>query len=244
MRFQNWLLALFLTAAASSLTLAQQATPDDSAYEYSSDWTTPHTKLWMRHLARFSNKPDVHGLEIGCFEGRSSIWFLERIASHPTARMTCIDVFTESIEKRFDHNLRVSGLSERMIKRKGYSQDVLRTLASQTFDFVYIDGCHLASCVLTDAVLAWDLLRPGGMIIFDDYLWELEKPKTQRPKLAIDTFVAIFHDELRVRAKAYQVIVEKKKKRAEKVLIGEPVVHTQGWEERYQQKKKEARENH
>lgn len=244
MRFRSWLLALFLTVGTSSPALAQQAIADGSAYEYSSDWTTPHTQLWMRHLARFSNEPDVHGLEIGCFEGRSSIWFLERIVSHPTARMTCIDVFPESIEKRFDHNLQVSGLSERMTKRKGYSQDVLRTLESETFDFVYIDGCHLASCVLTDAVLAWDLLRPGGLIIFDDYLWELEKPKTQRPKLAIDTFVAIFHDELRVRAKAYQVIVEKKGKRTGKVLVGEPVVHTQGWEERYQQKKKEARENH
>ena len=92
--------------------------------------------------------------------------------------------------------------------------------------------------MLTDAVLAWDLLRPGGVIIFDDYLWELEKPRTQRPKLAI------FHNEFRVRAKAYQVIVEKKGRRTEKVLVGEPVVHTQGWEECYERKKKKARESH
>lgn len=32
---------------------------------------------------------------------------------------------------------------------------------------VYIDGSHAAKDVIADAVLAWALLRPGGVLIFD-----------------------------------------------------------------------------
>jgi predicted O-methyltransferase YrrM len=230
--------AVVATVAAASPATTEAEVSEEAGYEFSADWTTPHTPHWLRHLARFIGKPGVHGVEIGCFEGRSSIWFLERIANHPSARMTCIDVFTDAIEQRFDHNLRVAGLGDRMIKRKGYSQDVLRTLEPESYDFVYIDGCHLASCVLTDAVLAWDLLKPGGMIVFDDYLWQLQEPPTQRPKLAIDAFLAIFRDRIRVRLKEHQVIVEKKGERTKASLVGTPVVHGEEWEEEYEQQQK------
>ena len=154
LRNRGWAIPIFLVSAALAWACAKEETPEAGRYQFSTDWTTTHSELWLTHLERFNGKPDVHGLEIGCFEGRTSIWFLEHIANHPTARMTCIDVFTEPIEKRFDHNLRVAGLSDKVTKLKGYSQDVLRTLDYDRFDFVYIDGCHRASCVLTDAVLA------------------------------------------------------------------------------------------
>ena len=32
---------------------------------------------------------------------------------------------------------------------------------------MYIDGSHAARDVISDAVLAWALLRPGGVLIFD-----------------------------------------------------------------------------
>jgi predicted O-methyltransferase YrrM len=163
---------------------------------------------------------------------------LENIASHPTGRMTCIDVFTEAIEKRFDHNLRVAGLDGKVTKLKGYSQDVLRTLEYDSYDFVYIDGCHRASCVLTDSVLVWDLVKQGGVIIFDDYLHNTGKPATERPKVAIDAFIAVYRDRIDLKSKGFQVIVEKKSARSEKGLVGSPVVHTPEWEKDYERSKK------
>ncbi len=41
----------------------------------------------------------------------------------------------------------------------------------QVFDVVYVDASHMAGDVLSDAVLAWKLLAPGGIMIFDDYAW-------------------------------------------------------------------------
>ena len=37
------------------------------------------------------------------------------------------------------------------------------------FDLIYIDASHYAPDVLSDAVLAFKLLKPGGILIFDDY---------------------------------------------------------------------------
>jgi hypothetical protein len=45
----------------------------------------------------------------------------------------------------------------------------LRLLPLNFYDFVYIDGSHLASDVLEDAVLSWAVVQVGDMIIFDDY---------------------------------------------------------------------------
>jgi hypothetical protein len=56
--------------------------------------------------------------------------------------------------------------------------------------------------VLLDAVLAFQLLRVGGLIIFDDYLWEHD-PTTppdhyELPKPAIDAFVNINRRKLKL----------------------------------------------
>ena len=38
-------------------------------------------------------------------------------------------------------------------------------------DIIYIDAGHEYEAVLLDAQLYWNLLNPGGYIIFDDYSW-------------------------------------------------------------------------
>jgi predicted O-methyltransferase YrrM len=77
------------------------------------------------------------------------------------------------------------------------------------FDFIYIDGSHAACDVLTDSVLAWQILKPGGICIFDDYEWKY-KGQTTEPKLGIDCFLAGFHGKYNLLYKAYQVAIEKR----------------------------------
>jgi hypothetical protein len=55
-----------------------------------------------------------------------------------------------------------------------------------------IDGCHWTANVLEDAVLAFPLLKPAGIMAFDDYLWDdPECNQEGRPKEAVDAFLAI-----------------------------------------------------
>ena len=63
------------------------------------------------------------------------------------------------------------------------------------FDFIYIDGSHQAPDVLSDAVLGFKLLKIGGVMAFDDYIWQEDLPTGKDPlrcpKPGIDAFVNI-----------------------------------------------------
>ena len=83
------------------------------------------------------------------------------------------------VEARFDSNIAkaqsVTGNTATVIKHKKPSNIALVELAAEgrtsTFDLVFVDGSHQATDVLTDAVISFQLLRLGGLMIFDDYLW-------------------------------------------------------------------------
>ena len=74
---------------------------------------------------------------------------------------------------------------------------------------IYIDGDHSAAGVLEDAVLAWRLLRRDGVLIFDDYAWEHQRPPPDRPLMGIDFFVEVFRPQLEIVHRDYQLIVRK-----------------------------------
>jgi predicted O-methyltransferase YrrM len=71
------------------------------------------------------------------------------------------------------------------------------------FDLAYIDGSHQAPDVLFDAVAAFRLVRPGGLIIFDDYLWTGAPQREGAavdllhcPKPAIDAFTNLYRQKI------------------------------------------------
>ncbi|MBW2723706.1 MAG: class I SAM-dependent methyltransferase, partial [Deltaproteobacteria bacterium] len=97
---------------------------------------------------------------------------------------------------------------------KGSSQVEMRKLPLESFDLIYIDGSHAANDVLTDALLAWGLLKPGGLIVFDDYgPWNPEWPTRLRPAFSINSFVTAFEGEVEVVDRYYQLVVRKRKNR-------------------------------
>jgi hypothetical protein len=77
-----------------------------SRYHFSEDWATENTTNWSRILRGFKGKANVHALEVGSFEGRSALWFLENILTHPTDSITCVDIWVGPYEKLFDDNFR------------------------------------------------------------------------------------------------------------------------------------------
>ena len=177
--------------------------------EFTQDWFTPNIPNWTTLLAELRGRPGARALEVGSFEGRSACWLLENILTGPGARLDCVDTFTGAVEQRlgietrgirarFDAN--IAPWRERVTVHVGLSADVLRVL-SGAYDFIYIDGSHLAPDVLADAVLAWRLLKPGGIMIFDDFLWNLLPRPEQQPGTAIRSFLhchAGWFDVLRV----------------------------------------------
>ena len=191
-------------------------------YQFTQDWFSRNIIIWEQYLSNFANLPKLNVLEIGSWEGRSTCWLLEHILTHNSARITCIDTFEgsvehqqynesylKSIEERFDFNISKTEASDQVKKIVGKSEDVLRSLPLNSYDMVYIDGSHLASDVLRDAVLAWDLVKVGGLIVFDDYDFIFAESSHQNTKVGIDAFTDTFCNKISVIHKSYQVLVEK-----------------------------------
>ncbi|GLC42910.1 hypothetical protein PLESTB_001813600 [Pleodorina starrii] len=78
------------------------------------------------------------------------------------------------------------------------------------FDLVYVDGSHMRADVLTDAVMAWQLLKVGGVLVFDDYLWDqyADNPVCH-PAEAVDAFLRVFAHQLHVLSRGYQIMLER-----------------------------------
>ena len=180
-----------------------------AGYDFTVDYISGLLDSWHRLFGALADRP-VRFLEIGSYEGRSTVWFLENVLRHPGSTITCIDIFSEPRwDLRFDHNVRASQQGAKVRKLKGRSADHLVDLAGQSFDVIYIDGSHDAADVLLDATLSWPLLVPAGVLLFDDYEWEPEKPVSERPQLAIDLFLDAIKGQFELLCKDYQLGVRK-----------------------------------
>jgi predicted O-methyltransferase YrrM len=176
---------------------------------FSRDFTSAFETVWTEVLGHLADRPDIHGIEIGCFEGRTSCWFLENILTHSSSRLTCIDV---RFAPAFSGN--VAAHIGRVEVMETPSRLALRDprFAVNSIDFAYVDGNHTAPFVLEDAVLTFPLLKDGGIMVFDDYKLRSMLPHIPRtmPKLAIDAFLEIYASMLTVLHKDWQVVIRKK----------------------------------
>lgn len=201
------------------------------SFDFSVDWVSDRIPLWQRTLTQLEGLDNVQALEIGCFEGRATVWFLENVLKGSGSKITVIDPFgllapmygvkegepnpLDETERRFDRNIEAINAGQKTVKIKGFSQVELRKLPLESFDFIYVDGWHAAKDVLEDAVLSWRLLKIGGVMIFDDYLWRQDdegiRNEYGRPGVGVDAFLGVFAPYLTVLERSWQLIVRKER---------------------------------
>jgi len=156
-------------------------------------------------------------LEIGAFEGRSTCWLLENGLSNK-GTIVCIDPFSGSVEhggidfpaveSRFWSNTNeIKKLEQKVSLFKDTSYKALAQMIGfkYTFDFIYVDGSHAPEVALTDACMAWGLLRKGGVMLFDDYEYPHEATGD-----GINGFLAGFEGHYDLVLSNYQLAVQKK----------------------------------
>ena len=195
-----------------------------SEYEFTQDWFNWAPEVWKQLTPMLSGTAGHRQfLEIGSFEGRSSVWIAENMMQDGD-HLRCIDTWEggeehgaenmSEVEERFRANLIVATkkFPERLIfQSKGTSVARLAQLQGKTmFDFIYIDGSHKAPDVLTDACMAWPLLKLEGLMVFDDYMWGNPRDALHRPKIAIDAFTNIFGETAEIVHVGYQLVARKK----------------------------------
>ena len=211
---------VYLEKADTAFLTKAEITSWEAGKTFSTDWAAAHFFTWAELLHPLRQKP-VRILEIGSWEGRSALFFLNYL---PLSRIVCVDTFGGNVEHlqdpyfaelapkaegQFDRNL--AAFPDRLEKIKGSSTTVLPSLgiAGRRFDLAYIDGSHMAADAYSDAVLTWSMMEPGGLVIFDDYEWDLMNDELERPRLGIDAFLAAFRGCYREVLRSYQIVIAK-----------------------------------
>jgi predicted O-methyltransferase YrrM len=178
-------------------------------------------KEWDNHLLHFRGKP-IKILEIGVYKGEAMEKFAEVfLESNKDAEYYGIDTWEGSpeyveidfkeIEKAALGRKEASSRKNNIhfIKKESVIALPELVIKNLMFDIIFIDASHTAKDVLYDSTLAVKLLNVGGIVIFDDYLWQKLEPIIFTPKPAIDSILNIFKDQLNILYMGYQVIAKK-----------------------------------
>ena len=116
----------------------------------------------------------VSCLEIGLAYGVSAIAISEAASEKPGATLTTVDPFQQQAWSNLGRlNIERAGYSGMVTHVEEMSQLALPRLLGDgsRFDFVYVDTTKIFDAVLVDAFFATRLLRPGGIVVFDDCSW-------------------------------------------------------------------------
>ena len=113
----------------------------------------------------------TRSLEIGFAHGYSTVWILDALNERERAVHTAIDPF----EKSMWHGIGLVQAGRLRTTAKlewvaDYSIHVLSRMIKEraSFDLIYIDGNHRFDDVLVDFYLADQVMRVGGLLVFDD----------------------------------------------------------------------------
>jgi predicted O-methyltransferase YrrM len=176
---------------------------------FTEDWFTHNIPNFEKCMAEIGEQRK-NFLEIGSYEGRSTCWLLENGLSKK-GHMVCIDPYSgegfDKVEDRFWENVRL--VPDSICSISAYKEPSYQALADMIdreyeFDFIYVDGIHSADGVLTDACMSWGMLRQGGVMLFDDYLYPHEPTK-----VGIDAFLSVFKGKYEIIVNNYQLAVKK-----------------------------------
>jgi hypothetical protein len=148
-------------------------------YTYSQQWFLGSEIKY--NLLNFIDKSKKHTiLEIGCFEGLSSVYFADNLLDNNDSSLTCVDPFLnidnndharflcDNQEKNFDYNISVCNNSEKIEINKITSDEFFKR-NKKTFNFIYIDGCHECDFITRDMENSFNVLENDGIMWMDDY---------------------------------------------------------------------------
>lgn len=180
-------------------------------YQYSIDWVSSKISIWDHVLCPLGPRKNI--LEIGSYEGKSAVWFIQNLLDTEGC-ITCIDNWGwNNTEPTFNNNVNLA-LAEtptkKLVSLTGDSNiELAKLIVSGTkYDLIYVDGNCSTSARASDAIIAWQLLEIGGLMIIDDYL---DMEGDLNIKLAVDSFCNVFINKFVLLYLGQQVIIKKVK---------------------------------
>lgn len=163
-------------------------------------------------------KKNINYLEIGSYEGRSSVFVLESL---PNSYGIFVDPFIEYDETKrwnLEHNsfskihenflLNISNFEGRYKFYRCLSDEYF-IQSKDLFDLIFIDGSHYGPDVYKDAMNGFKILKKDGYIIFDDFFWFAYDQIEENPMGGILKFISENKKNLILKYVSSQLIVQK-----------------------------------
>ena len=160
---------------------------------YSEKWFCNNLNYLSINFKGIKNVKNI--LEIGSYEGRSAIFFLKNFSD---SNITCVDTWCgsdehksvnfELIEENFDLNTSFYQSNKTLLKYKMTSNEFFE-INNKNFDLIFVDGDHSSNQVKVDLINSWNILKSGGYLILDDYMWWFYKDLKKNPSTPINNFI-------------------------------------------------------
>lgn len=199
-------------------------------YKFTEKWFDNSISTWEEIFKAFKGKEIKDVLEVGCYEGRATIFLAEKVLGKNVS-YDVVDTFGGSLEESG-----MSGTANRLAQEdfifnnfmhntayhpqinfntyRGYSQYILPTLTKQgrQYDFIYIDASHRSDDTFVDAYYAHKMLKKEGILIFDDFGWKdpSQPDPVSSPELGIRSFFTMYEKEYQIFMSGYQIGATKK----------------------------------
>lgn len=121
----------------------------------------------MRMIVQMSGAKDI--LELGTFTGYSAICLAS--ATEKDGHLDTLEI-NDELEDLILEGFERAGLSDRIDLHIGDCKETLRRFAEEgrKYDLVYMDANKREYCEYYE--LVFDMVRPGGLILADNVLWD------------------------------------------------------------------------
>ncbi|WP_207485730.1 class I SAM-dependent methyltransferase [Arenibaculum pallidiluteum] len=157
----------------------------------------PDLESWPSDLSLIDRAIDVLQpdliVEVGSWKGRSAVHMARRASAFRPLTMVCVDTWLGSVEHwlnpewkasllirngrpriydQFMVNVVDAGCADSVVPMSmpsAQAAEILRALGL-SIPMVYLDGAHDFDSVRQDIAAWWPLVRPGGILIGDDYI--------------------------------------------------------------------------
>lgn len=190
--------------------VAEHSSPQSEALEWIQKQTHIRTNYprmltgavqgrFLTMLARISGAERV--LEIGTFTGYSSTCFAYGIKE---GGMVDTLEINDELEDLIREGWERAGVRDRITLHIGDAKETLRTL-SGPYDIVYMDANKREYCDYYD--LIFELVRPGGLILADDVLWDGKLWQDPMPSDKQTLGIAAFNDMVAADSRVESVIL-------------------------------------
>lgn len=157
-------------------------------YFFTQDVFSHRITVWEECLKPLlTSFASINAIEVGCYQGMSCCWLLDTILTRDSDRLTCIE---QGFQPQLRENIVKTGAKSKVTLLEGNIAQLLADCPPNSFNLINLqDRCKLIDYSEKNTRIAWQLLQPGGLIIFNYYGWRNPADKQQNPQVGIDLFL-------------------------------------------------------